>query len=301
MVIKVKSTFHHSDINARRSGQIGVSVKIETISMLLIPLAAVIAAVAVWGPEAIAQYRDRNILNQIHVRETETGTEGYRYSLSNNERVYIVSKCLNNQIQPESDQNAMTNVDTVNLDYQELTGTYAFVVNHKDSSGSETGETGGIRLCNQAVSELKNLGILPQEIKELSPGSYSEVLYSAIDVPEPRNNVLVWKISFVSGKLNTNKENRLLDAYVDADTGKLYEFYVRTELEWKDIDPDEIIRVWSEYVGLGEPQEYESTNPLSETTPYFKKYSFAGMEEGNTIVTIGFYEGINELYLKISR
>ncbi len=286
---------------ARLCGQIGVSVKIEKISMLLIPLAAVIAAVAVWGPEAIAQYRDRNILNQIHVRETETGTEGYRYSLSNNERVYIVSKCLNNQIQPESDQNAMTNVDTVNLDYQELTGTYAFVVNHKDSSGSETGETGGIRLCNQAVSELKNLGILPQEIKELSPGSYSEVLYSAIDVPEPRNNVLVWKISFVSGKLNTNKENRLLDAYVDADTGKLYEFYVRTELEWKDIDPDEIIRVWSEYVGLGEPQEYESTNPLSETTPYFKKYSFAGMEEGNTIVTIGFYEGINELYLKISR
>ena len=276
-------------------------MKIEKISMLLIPLAAVIAAVAVWGPEAIAQYRDRNILNQIHVRETETGTEGYRYSLSNNERVYIVSKCLNNQIQPESDQNAMTNVDTVNLDYQELTGTYAFVVNHKDSSGSEPGETGGIRLCNQAVSELKNLGILPQEIKELSPGSYSEVLYSAIDVPEPRNNVLVWKISFVSGKLNTNKENRLLDAYVDADTGKLYEFYVRTELEWKDIDPDEIIRVWSEYVGLGEPQEYESTNPLSETTPYFKKYSFAGMEEGNTIVTIGFYEGINELYLKISR
>ncbi len=276
-------------------------MKIEKISMLLIPLAAVIAAVAVWGPEAIAQYRDRNILNQIHVRETETGTEGYRYSLSNNERVYIVSKCLNNQIQPESDQNAMTNVDTVNLDYQELTGTYAFVVNHKDSSGSETGETGGIRLCNQAVSELKNLGILPQEIKELSPGSYSEVLYSAIDVPEPRNNVLVWKISFVSGKLNTNKENRLLDAYVDADTGKLYEFYVRTELEWKDIDPDEIIRVWSEYVGLGEPQEYESTNPLSETTPYFKKYSFAGMEEGTTIVTIGFYEGINELYLKISR
>ena len=276
-------------------------MKIEKISMLLIPLAAVIAAVAVWGPEAIAQYRDRNILNQIHVRETETGTEGYRYSLSNNERVYIVSKCLNNQIQPESDQNAMTNVDTVNLDYQELTGTYAFVVNHKDSSGSETGETGGIRLCNQAVSELKNLGILPQEIKELSPGSYSEVLYSAIDVPEPRNNVLVWKICFVSGKLNTNKENRLRDAYVDADTGKLYEFYVRTELEWKDIDPDEIIRVWSEYVGLGEPQEYESTNPLSETTPYFKKYSFAGMEEGNTIVTIGFYEGINELYLKISR
>ena len=40
---------------------------------------------------------------------------------------------------------------------------------------------------------------------------------------------------------------------------------------------------------------------MSETTPYFKKFSFSGMEEGNTIVTVGFYEGINELFLKISR
>jgi len=276
-------------------------MKINRISVLLLPLAAVIVAVTVWGPEALANYRDRNILNQIHARETETGTEGYRYSLSNNERVYILSKCLNNQILPESDQNAMTSMDSVNLDYQGLTGTYAFVVNRKDSAGQEIEEAEGLELCDQGIRELKELGILPQEIQALSARSYSAVMYSAIDVPEPRNNVLVWKISFASGKQNANKENHLLDAYVDADTGKIYEFYVRTELEWKDIDPDEIIRSWSEYMGLGEPQEYEAANPLSETTPYFKKYSFAGMEEGNTVVTVGFYEGINELFLKISR
>lgn len=276
-------------------------MKIRKISIFLLPLAVLIAAAAVWGPEAIAKYRDRNILDQIQVRETETGTEGYRYSLSSNERVYIVSKCLNNQIQPESDQKAMTSVDSVNLDYQELTGTYAFVLNRKDSSGQEIDGAVGLQLCNQGIEDLKELGILPSEIKSLSANSYSAVMYSAIDVPEPRNNVLVWKISFASGKQNANKENHLLDAYIDADTGKIYEFYVRTNLEWADIDPDEIVRVWSEYIGLGEPQEYESANPLSETTPYFKKYSFAGMEEGNTVVTIGFYEGINELYLKISR
>lgn len=276
-------------------------MKIRKISILLLPLAVIIAAVAVWGPEAIAKYRDGNVLNQVHVRETESETEGYRYSLSNNERVYIVSKCLNNQIQPESDQNAMTSVDSVNLDYQELTGIYAFVVNRKDSAGQEIDGAIGLQLCDQGISELKELGILPQEIKSLPPDSYSAVMYSAIDVPEPRNSVQVWKISFASRKQNANKENRLLDAYVDADTGKIYEFYVRTNLEWKDIDPDEIIRSWSEYMGLGEPQEYEATNPLSETTPYFKKYSFVGMEEGYTIVTVGFYEGINELFLKISR
>lgn len=276
-------------------------MKIKKISILLLPLAVVIAAAAVWGPEALANYRDGNVLNQIHVRETETGTEGYRYSMSNNERVYILSKCLNNQILPESDQNAMTSVNSLNLDYQGLTGTYAFVVNRKDSAGQEIDETEGLELCDQGIRELKELGILPQEIQSVSANSYSAVVYSAIDVPEPRNNVLVWKISFASQKQNASKENRLLDAYVDADTGKIYEFYVRTNLEWKDIDPDEIIRIWSEYMGLGEPQEYEASNPLSETTPYFKKYSFAGMEEGNTVVTVGFYEGINELFLKISR
>lgn len=276
-------------------------MKIKKISILLLPLAVVIAAAAVWGPEALASYRDGNVLNQIHVREAETGTEGYRYSMSNNERVYILSKCLNNQILPESDQNAMTSIDSMNLDYQELTGTYAFVVNRKDSAGQEIDETEGLELCSQGIQELKELGILPREVQPLPANSYSAVMYSAIDVPEPRNNVLVWKISFTSRKQNANKENRLLDAYVDADTGKVYEFYVRTNLEWKDIDPDGIVSAWSEYMGLGEPREYEAANPLSETTPYFKKYSFPGVGEGNTVVTVGFYEGINELFLKISR
>ena len=144
--------------------------------------------------------------------------------------------------------------------------------------------------------------IVPDSVKALSQRSYTAVMYSAIDIPEPRNNVLVWKISLKSGKQNADRENRLLDAYVDADTGKIYEFYVRTQItSWEDIDADYIISTWAEYMGLDEPQEYEGANPLSETTPYFKKYTFAGMEEGRTVVTVGFYEGNNELFLKISR
>ncbi len=276
-------------------------MKIKKISLLLLPLAAVIVGIAVWGPEGMAKYRDNRILNQIQTQEMETGTEGYRYSLSSSEKLYILSKSLNNQILPQSDQNAMTKNDSVSLDYQELTGTFAFVVNRKDSSGQEIPKTEGIELCNQGIEDLKELGILPNSVKKLTESAYSAVMYSAIDVPEPRNNVLVWKISLDTDKQNANKENRLLDAYVDADTGKVYEFYVRTQLSWSDIEPDKIIQKWSEYMGLGEPQEYESVNPLSETTPNFKKYSFAGAEEGSTIVTIGFFEGINELFLKISR
>ena len=277
-------------------------MKRERISLLLLPLAVIIVGLAVWGPEALAEYRDGGILNRITTQEAETGTEGYRYFLSGNEKLYILSKCLNNQILPESEQNAMTRNDSVNLDYQELTGSYAMVVNRKDSSGQEVQESQGIELCNQALEELKGLKIVPDSVKALSQRSYTAVMYSAIDIPEPRNNVLVWKISLKSGKQNADRENRLLDAYVDADTGKIYEFYVRTQItSWEDIDADYIISTWAEYMGVDEPQEYEGANPLSETTPYFKKYTFAGMEEGRTVVTVGFYEGINELFLKISR
>ncbi len=271
-------------------------------SLLLLPLAAVIVLLAVLGPEELAKYRDKDVLNQVNTMETDTGTEGYRYSLSGNEKLYILSKALNNQIEPESEQNAMSRMSGRDLDYQELTGSYAMVINRKDSEGREVTADTGIRLCAQGLEELQRLGVLPETVRELTTDAYSAVRYSAIDVPEPRNNVLVWKISLNTGVENGSRENRLLDAYVDADTGKIYEFYVRIPVsDWEEIDADALIRVWAEYMGLGEPAEYEKVNPLSETTPYFKKYSFAGMEEGSTVVTVGFYEGINELFLKISK
>ena len=277
-------------------------MKRKRISLLLLPLALIVVIIAIWGPEALAEYRDGGILNRITTQEAETGTEGYRYFLSGNEKLYILSKCLNNQILPESEQNAMTRNDNVNLDYQELTGSYAMVVNKKNASGQEVVDSQGIELCNQALGELKELGIVPDTVRALNEKSYTAVMYSAIDIPEPRNNVLVWKISLKSGKQNADRENRLLDAYIDADTGKVYEFYVRTQITtWEDIDADEMIVAWAEYMGLDEPKEYEGANPLSETTPYFRKYTFSGMEEGNTVVTVGFYEGINELFLKISK
>ena len=271
----------------------------EKLSLLMIPLAAVIVGLAVWGPEVLAQYRDKGILNQIQAQETQTGAEGYRYSLGSNEKVYILSKCLNNQILPESEQNAMTRNK---LDYDNLTGIYAFVANKKDASGQDVEESAGIKLANQGIRELKERGILPEGIQELSESSYSAVLYSAIDVPDPQNNVLVWKINLDTSLQNANKENRLLDAYVDADTGRIYEFYARTGIDsWDIVDADGIIAAWAEYMELGEPQKYENTNPLAENTPYFRKYTFSGMDKEDVVATVGYYEGINELYLKISR
>lgn len=271
----------------------------QFLSPALLALTVLVVVLSVWGPETLAVYTDRGILNQIQTQEEETGGEGYRYQLSSNEKLYILSQCLNAQNLPETEQSARArNTETA---YQELTGAYAFVVNHNGPSGKEITDAEIYETANKELSVLKEAGILPKEIREIRAEAYEATLYSAIDVPEPRNNVAVWKLSLTGSLQNANKENRLIDAYIDADDGKIYEFYVRAQFKWEEIDPDALIESWSSYMGLSAPQAYEADNPLLETTPYYKKYVFSGNGEERTIVTIGFYEGINELFLKISR
>ena len=265
-------------------------------------LAVLVLAAAVWGPERIAGYTDKSMLNQITVETVEEANEGYRYTLSNNEKLYILAKSLNNQIIPESDLSAKTKAEAADVEYEELTGTYAFVVNHQGPSEKEITDEEIYEICNREIAQLKELGILPDTVKEVTASAYSAGLYSAIDVLEPRNNLSVWKVSLSTSQQNADKSNRLLDAYIDADTGKLYEFYVRTGLtSWTDIDSDDIISKWSKYMGLTGMEDYEDANPLLENTPYYKKYRFPGGETENTVVTVGFYEGINELFLKITK
>lgn len=259
-----------------------------------------VMSLAVWGPEAIAEYQDRTILNKIEGESIGAESEGYRYSLSSNEKLYVLSKCLSNQIVPESDQSARTK-NSGEMDYKELTGSYAFVVNQEDPAGEEITQEEIWESCNKSIELFYNLGILPGEVKEITALSYEAVLYSAIDVLEPRNNLAVWKVSLATGKRNADKSGRLIDVCIDADTGKVYEFYVRCDTAWEEINPDDMILKWGEYMGLNGGEVYEETNPLMESASYYRKYSFPGNGQENTIVTIGFYEGINELFLKVSR
>lgn len=259
-----------------------------------------VIALSVWGPEALAKYRDRSVLNEIHVQEVEEAGAGYRYTLSSNERIFLLAECLNSQSLPESEQNAMIRREEDAL-YQSVGGAYAFVVNRQGPSGKEITEEDIYRVCNEGLDTFKELGILPDSVKAIEASDYEATFYSAIDVLEPRNNLAVWKVSLSDSRKNADKSNRLIDAYIDADSGKICEFYVRTAYEWNEIDPDEIVETWRGYLGLSEPGEYENDNPLLETTPYFKKYVFEGMEGEHTVVTVGFYEGINELFVKVSK
>ncbi|MBD5485981.1 MAG: hypothetical protein HDR18_10795 [Lachnospiraceae bacterium] len=269
------------------------------LNLALLALTCAVVVLSIWGPEAIAQYKDRGILNQIRTQEEETGGEGYRYQLSSNEKLFILSQCLNSQSAAGTELSSQTREP--DDAYQDLTGTYAFVVNHNGPSGREITDEQIYQTANDGIAALKELGILPDDIREVQPASYQATLYSAIDVPEPRNNVAVWKLNLLGSLQNANKENRLLDAYIDADDGRIYEFYVRSRLKWEEIDPDALVAAWASYMGLTAPEVYESDNPLLETTPYYKKYVFSGAGDDRTVVTVGFYDGINELFLKISK
>lgn len=269
------------------------------VSIFLIVV--LVIAISIWGPEAFASYKDRGILNKPHIELVMEAGEGYRYQMNANEKLYLLSRCLGSQALSEGEQNALTfYAGNADLGYEDLEGSYAFVRKYNGSSGREITDEEVYDICNEGIAELKELNILPEEVRDVNEASYNATLYSAIDVLEPRSNVAVWKIELSNSQKNADKENRLIDAYIDADDGKIYEFYARTALLWRDIDTDAIIEAWTAYMGLGVPAAYESDNPLLEPTPYFKKYVFSDMGDGRTIVTVGYYEGINELFLKIS-
>ncbi len=264
-------------------------------------LAVLVMILSIWGPEALARYKDQGILDRAYTEDVETAGEGYRYQMNSNEKLYILSCCLSSQTLPESETSALAREADTEVEYQELEGSYAFVVNRRGPSGKEITDEQIYATCNEGLDLLKERGILPEQVRQVDVASYDVTLYSAIDVLEPRNNVAVWKMSISNSQKNADKTNRLMDAYIDADDGKIYEFYVRTPLLWEDIDADALVASWAEYMGLSAPVPYESDNPLLETTPYFRKYVFTGMGSGQTVVTLGFYEGINELFLKVSR
>lgn len=268
--------------------------------ILLLVCVVLILFLAIWGPEHLAGYRDKNTLDKVVVQNVEEASEGYQYALSVNEKVYILSACLSNHVMAETQLSEKTKVKD-ETDYADLEGTYALVTNYQGPTDKEIQETEVFDAFNLELENLKQLGIMPQEVKNINASSYNAELLSAIDVREPRNNVSVWKISLETSQVNSDKSKRVLDAYVDAQTGKIYEFYVRVEKDWSQLNPEEMIKKWSEYLGLEGREVYESDNPLLETTPYYLKYCFPGTNENSTIVTIGFYEGINELFIKISK
>ncbi len=272
-------------------------MKKRILNLFFLALVALTVGVSIWGPEALSNHQDRYLLGKTHVQQVDTFGEGFRYEMRPVEKLFVLSRALTSQQAaqrgPELENRGGTAFGT------EWGGAYALVVNHRGPSGEEVSDTEIYGICNQALKELKTAGILPESVLEVEQELYEAVLYSAIDVRDPRNSVAVWQVSLSDSRRDVRKDNRLMEAYVDAEEGKIYQYYVRTEWEWEDMEPDQVIQSWCRYVGLPGAKEYGEENPLSEATPYFKKYEVLGNLEEKTVVTIGFYEGIREMFVRI--
>jgi hypothetical protein len=274
-------------------------MKIKMIDAAVVIIAVAVLLFAIFGPERVSAYKDKSTLNKINVETAPDMGEGFKYTLDANERLYILSKCIDSMTIPESELSASTNIEPSNVDYEEITGTYAMVLNRQKNSDVKISSEEVFDRCNEELNELKELGIIPLSVKDINSQLYGAELYSAIDVLEPRNNISVWKISLLTDIRNADKADSVIDIYMDADSGSIYEFYVRGDTSWESIDPEKIVADWADYLGLYGMEEYFSVNPLLEPSTNYVKYSFPGADDTASIVTLGFYEGINELYLKI--
>ena len=104
--------------------------KVKKIAFPL--LVCLVIVLAIWGPEALAKYKDRDILGETYVENVEEAGEGYRYTLNANEKLYILSCCLSSQTIPESELNALTRTETEEVDYQNLEGRIYSVLRESD-------------------------------------------------------------------------------------------------------------------------------------------------------------------------
>lgn len=69
---------------------------------------------------------------------------------------------------------------------------------------------------------MKELGILPPEVREVGSASYNATLYSAIDVLEPRNNVAVWKMELSNSQKNADKGKQVVSMRTSTRTTEKY-------------------------------------------------------------------------------
>ena len=255
-----------------------------------------VVIVSIFGPKALSIYSDRKILNDVITENTDI--EGYKYSLTTNEKLYILSNAIENRVLIQSDLSASTKLRS-NLEKTQNQA-YALIANFNDALVNDDAKKKTIENLKKEFLVLQKESIIPQFAFDSEFKSYDIRLFTALDFLRPEKTVDVWQIETNSGTFYSNGYKIFISAYVDFETGKLYSFSFRSDKDWSFYDPDNIIKKWCEYVNAGTPVNFTPVNPSIEETKFYKKYAIEDDNQDKTIVTIGFYEGINEFFLKIS-
>lgn len=272
-----------------------MKIKLFFAYVIAVLIVCGIVTAIVLVPEAISRQYDSNLLGGINLEEKDIEVAGYKYNLGSEEKLYILANALNNRIIPQSDyfaairwQDSISNIQTQS---------YAFQPVFRESEYNSETSAAALNALKEELDLLREKGIVPELAFNPNTAVYEVSLFSAIDILEPKKNLPVWQIN----SSETIIREGLVDCMMDAQTHKLYSLSFRAEKTWDQYNAAELIRLWAEYLGTSVPEPYLPDNPLIEDTIYYQKYAIKGMEGDSTIVTVGYYEGIQEFFIRITR
>ena len=258
-------------------------------------IVALVIIVTILGPELVSRRYDNLLLKNITLEEKNAEVMGYKYVMSADEKLYVLANALNNRLLPQSDyfaairwQDSISNTQTQS---------YAFQPVFRDSEYNSVTQRNALNSLKTELDLLSENGVIPALDFNSDTDDYEATLFSAIDILEPKNYVSVWQIVGYGGTVRDG----LMDCIMDAQTNKLYSFSIRTEKSWEQYDADKVIRLWAEYLGTSVPETYVQGSPLVEDATHYQKYAINGMEGDQTIVTVGYYEGVQEFFIKIMK
>ncbi len=255
-----------------------------------------VVIISVFGPQVLSTYSDRKILNKEVMEDTDI--EGYRYSITPKEKLYILSNAIENRSLIQSDFSALTRIHS-NLEKTQRQS-YALLANYNNVEINDNTKQKVIENLKEEFLKLQNEDAIPKFEFDTNIKSYDIRLFTALDILEPKRTVQVWQIETNAETFYSKEYKNYISCYADFETGKLYSFSFRYEKDWSFYKIDNIIKKWCEYMSIGTAQDFIPPNPSLEETKFYKKYAIEGENKDKTIVTIGFYEGINEFFLKIS-
>lgn len=260
-------------------------------------LAAAVILLSIFLPAKLSQVFDRSLLDIVQKEEGSNSPESFRYSLTTPERLYILSMALDNRNILQSDYAASLREKAIRTNRKDTVVSYAYVENVRGLAQEEMDGLSAMSICNSVLAVIVKDGLGIDDFHVTN--SCRQTLYSAVDILEPQKNVSVWHIEYDTPVPPAGSPFALMEAYVDAETGKIYGFAFRAD-QLADFDADKLAKTWLAQLEITDLGDITENNPMTETATQYKKFATEGMALEKTVFTVGFYEGINEVFVKIT-
>lgn len=260
-------------------------------------LVAAVILLSIFLPTKLSQVFDRSLLDIVQKEEGNNSPESFRYSLTTPERLYILSMALDNRNILQSDYAASLREKAIRTNREDTAASYAYVENVRGLAQSEMDGASAMRICNSELAAIVKEGLGIDDFQVMN--SCRQTLYSAVDILEPQKNVSVWHIEYDTNLPPAGSTFALMEAYVDAETGKIYGFALRAE-QLADFDADKLAKAWMAQLEITDLGDITENNPLIEAATQYKKFATEGMAFEKTVFTVGFYEGVNEVFVRIT-